>query len=312
MAEAINLSQSVRTNLLTLQRTSDLISTTQTRLSTGKKVNSAIDDAPAFFTAKALSNSANDLDSLKSNIDLAISTIQSAIDGIDAITELVNQAKGLASNAKATGDTNERSTLAVQFNELLSQIDSLANDSSFNGTNLLQASPDNLAVEFNSSNTSNLTITGLDATTASTGINIAVAANNFGLNANIDTALTAISSALTTLRSNASTMGSNNTILSTRLDFTENLVNTLEGGEGKLTLADLNEESANLLALQTRQQLGINSFGPRRAERAVNSGALRLISLWVRWNPGGGFGPRLFSWQRLVFINYREIFLFVL
>ncbi|MBG05327.1 MAG: flagellin [Rhodospirillaceae bacterium] len=270
MAEAINLSQSVRTNLLTLQRTSDLISTTQTRLSTGKKVNSAIDDAPAFFTARALSNSANDLDALKSNIDLAISTIQSAIDGIDAITELVNQAKGLASNAKATGDTNERSTLAVQFNELLSQIDTIANDSSFNGTNLLQASPDNLAVEFNSANTSNLTITGLDATTASTGINIAVAANNFGLNANIDTALTAISSALTTLRSNASTMGSNNTILSTRLNFTENLVNTLEGGEGKLTLADLNEESANLLALQTRQQLGINSLAlAAQSERSI-------------------------------------------
>ena len=125
MAESINLSQAVRTNLLTLQKTSGLIGTTQTRLSTGLKVNSAIDDAAAFFTAKALSNSANDLDGLKSNIDLAVSTIQSAIDGIDAITELVNQAKGLASNAKATGDTNERSTLAVQFNSLLGQINTM-------------------------------------------------------------------------------------------------------------------------------------------------------------------------------------------
>ena len=201
---------------------------------------------------------------------MAISTIQTAIDGIDAISELVNQAKGLASNAKATGNTSERSTLEVQFNELLSQINTIANDSSFNGTNLLQATPDNLAVEFNTDNTSNLTITGLDSTTATSGINIAVAANNFGLNANIDTALTAISSALTTLRSNASTLGSRNTILSTRLDFTENLVNTLEGGTGKLTLADLNEESANLLALQTRQQLGINSLAlAAQSERSI-------------------------------------------
>ena len=217
-----------------------------------------------------MSDTATDFDALKSNIDLAISTIQTAIDGIDAISELVNQAKGLASNAKATGNTNERSTLAVQFNELLSQINTIANDSSFNGTNLLQATPDNLAVEFNTDNTSNLTITGLDLTTATSGINIAVAANNFGLNANIDTALTAISSALTTLRSNASTMGSRNTILTTRLDFTENLVNTLEGGTGKLTLADLNEESANLLALQTRQQLGINSLAlAAQSERSI-------------------------------------------
>ena len=270
MADPINLSSSVRTNLLTLQRTSGFIADTQTRLSTGLRVNSALDDAAAFFTAKGLSDTATDFDALKSNIDLAISTIQTAIDGIDAISELVNQAKGLASNAKATGNTSERSTLAVQFNELLSQINTIANDSSFNGTNLLQATPDNLAVEFNTDNTSNLTITGLDSTTATSGINIAVAANNFGLNANIDTALTAISSALTTLRSNASTMGSRNTILTTRLNFTDDLVNTLEGGTGKLTLADLNEESANLLALQTRQQLGINSLAlAAQSERSI-------------------------------------------
>ncbi len=270
MPDPINLSQSVSTNLLTLQRTSGNIASTQTRLSTGLRVNSALDNAAAFFTAKALNDTAQDFDDLKSSIDLAISTIQTAIDGIDAISELVNQAKGLASNAKATGDTNERSTLAVQFNELLKQINTIANDSSFNGTNLLQATPDNLAVEFNTDNTSNLTITGLDSTTATSGINIAVAANNFGLNANIDTALTAISSALTTLRSNASTMGSNNTILTTRLNFTDDLVNTLEGGNGKLTLADLNEESANLLALQTRQQLGINSLAlAAQSERSI-------------------------------------------
>ena len=272
MADKISLTQAVRGNLLSLQRTSTSIDQTQTRLSTGLRVSSAIDDAAAFFTARAFDNRASDLESLKSNIDLAISTIQAAIDGIDAITDLVKQAKGIASAAKATGDTNERSTLAVQFNELLSQINSIANDSTFNGLNLLQASPDNLAVEFNEDNTSNLTITGLDATTATSGINIAVAANNFGLNANIDTALTSISSALTTLRSNASTLGSNNTILTTRLDFTTNLVNTLETGSGKLTLADLNEESANLLALQTRQQLGLNSLAlASQSERAILS-----------------------------------------
>ena len=271
-AEKVNLTEAIRGNLLSLQRSARAIDQTQTRLSTGLAVNSALDDASAFFTARALNNRASDLQSLKSNTDLAISTVQAALDGIDSITDLVQQAKGLASNAKATGNTNERSTLAVQFNELLSQIDSLANDATFNGVNLLQASPDNLDVVFNEDNTSNLTITGLDATTASTGINIAVAANNFGLNANIDTALTAISSALTTLRGNAATLGSNATILKTRLNFTENLTNTLESGAGKLTLADLDEESANLLALQTRQQLGLNSLAlAAQSERAILS-----------------------------------------
>src|SRR3546814_5328974 len=96
----VSLSAAVRTNLLTLQRTARQIDITQTRLSTGLKVNSAIDDASAFFTARALTNRADDLSSLKEGIQLAISTIQSAIDGIDAITELVEQAKGLANRSE--------------------------------------------------------------------------------------------------------------------------------------------------------------------------------------------------------------------
>jgi flagellin len=270
MANPINLSAAVRDNLLTLQNSAALIGKTQSRLSTGLSVNSAIDDAAAFFTAKALSNNAKDLDDLKLAIDLGISSIQSAIDGIDAITELVSQAKGLSAAAKATGSTNERSTLAVQFNSLLGQITNLANDSSFNGTNLLKQTPDNLAVVFNSTNTTNLTILGLDSTAGAAGINLAAATNFFADNVAIEAALTNVGVALSTLRSNAATLGSNSTILSTRLDFTKNLVNTLEGGEGKLTLADLNAESANLLALQTRQQLGINSLAlAAQSERSV-------------------------------------------
>jgi len=270
--DKMSLSEAVRGNLLTLQRTARAIRVTQTHLSTGLKVNSAVDGAAAFFMARGLNNKALDLDSLKSNVNLAISTIQAAIDGIDAITKLVGQAKGLASNAKATGDTNERSTLAVQFNALLAQIDNIANDSTFNGINLLKETPDSLDVVFNENNTSNLTITGLDSTTEATGINLGVATNFFADNVAIEAALTNVGASLTTLRSNAATLGSNITVLRKRLDFTQNLVNTLEAGSAKLTLADLNEESSNLLALQTRQQLGLNSLSlAAQSERAILS-----------------------------------------
>ncbi len=73
-------------------------------------------------------------------------------------------------------------------------------------------------------------------------------------------AISELDSALTTLRTQAQTLGSNVALLNTRLDFTQNYVNTLQGGADKLTLADINEEGANLLALQTRQQLGIQSL----------------------------------------------------
>ena len=270
MAEVINLSAGVRANLLSLQRTSNQIGLVQNRLSTGLKVNSAIDDASAFFTSRALTNRASDLETVKSNLDLAISTLTAAVNGIDAITELVEQAKGLANNAKATGDTNERSTLAVQFNALLTQIDDLAGDASFNGTNLLQATPDSLEVAFNEDNSSNITVSGLDSTTGASGLNIAAATGAFAADTDVNTSLTALNSALTELRTNAATLGSNNSILQTRLTFTEDIVNTLEDGSGKLTLADLNEEGANLLALQTRQQLGINSLAlASQSERSI-------------------------------------------
>jgi len=270
MADKISLSAGVRNNLLSLQGTSLAVNTTQTRLSSGLKVNSALDDASAFFTSVALNNRASDLSTLKSDIDLAVSTIESAINGIDGITELVQQAKGLANQAKATGDTSERSTLATQFNALLTQIDSLANDSSFNGTNLLQATPDDLAVTFNEDNSSNLTISGLDSTTGTAGLDVTEAVGAFANDADINTSLTELNSALTELRTNAATLGSNSSVLQTRLNFTTDVVNTLEIGAGKLTLADLNEESANLLALQTRQQLGINSLSlAAQSERSI-------------------------------------------
>lgn len=268
----IFLSAGVQSNLLSLQRTSKLLNIVQTRLSTNLKVNSAIDDASAYFTARALTNRADDLNSLKENIDLSISALQAAIGGIEAITELVEQAKGLANTAKATGDTAERSLLAVQFNELLGQIDDLANDASFNGTNLIRATPDNLEVDFNEDGSSDLTITGLDSTTAANGLNVAAAGNDFSGLTDINLTITQLNSALTELRTNAATLGSNNTVLQTRLNFTDELVNTLKDGTGKLTLADLNEESANLLALQTRQQLGLNSLAlAAQSERAVLS-----------------------------------------
>ncbi|MDH3701520.1 MAG: flagellin [Alphaproteobacteria bacterium] len=268
--DKINLTGGVRSNLLSLQRTTNLIEIVQTRLSTGLKVNTAIDDASAFFTSRALSNRADDLSNLKENIDLAVSALQTAITGIESITELVEQAKGLANNAKATGDTSERSSLALQFDQLLGQIDDLANDSSFNGTNLIRATPDNLEVDFNEDGSSDITIIGLDSTTGAAGINVSASGNNFLNTTDINASITQLNSALSSLRTNAATIGSNNTILQSRLNFTQELSNTLEEGAAKLTLADLNEESANLLALQTRQQLGLNSLSlAAQSERAI-------------------------------------------
>jgi flagellin len=259
----IVLSAGVRSNLLQLQQTSNLINQTQIRLSTGKRVNSALDNAINFFTAQGLDNRANDLSGLLDSMSNAINTIQAANNGITAITKLVQSAQALTSQAKQTSDSTTRTSLASQFDALLVQIGQLAGDAGFNGVNLLGG--DDLTVNFNEDATSSTSITGVDYTNANAsplGIANSVnwsAANGVG-DTNIDTAVADLTAALTTLRSESQTLGANLSTVQIRQDFTKATINTLQTGSSDLTLADSNEEGANLLALQTRQQLSTTAL----------------------------------------------------
>ena len=252
----IVLSSAVRSNLLQLQSTSDLISSTQTKLATGKRVNSALDNPNNFFTAQGLDNRANDLNNLLDGMATGINTIQAANNGISAITKLVQSAQSLVSQAQQTSDTATKLSLSDQFDAIRTQIDQLAGDSGFNGTNLLDG--DDLTVTLNEDGTSSTTVTGV--TDTATGLSIAAAANNWADSAAISAASTDLTAALTTLRSQAQTLGSNLSVVQIRQDFTKATISTLQAGSAALTLADSNQEGANLLALQTRQQLSTTAL----------------------------------------------------
>ena len=162
---------------------------------------------------------------------------------------------GLATAAPTTGtpvNNTDRAALETEFNNLRTQIDQLAADASFNGNNLLDG--DSLTVIFNEEGTSSLSITGVTFDSAGLGIS-AAATDSFQTDSNLDTILTELDTAIGSLRQQASTFGSNLSVVEIRQDFTKNLINTLETGAANLTLADANEEGANTLALQTRQQL---------------------------------------------------------
>jgi len=252
----IILAASMRANLLSLQNIQMLQSRTSNRLATGLRVGSAIDDAAAYFAAQNERGRANDLDALKQAMGEAIQTVQAANNGVDGITALIQQAKGLIASARA-GDTTQRAALATQYTALMTQIDQLAGDSGYKGTNLLAAGS-TLTVTMNENGTASVTITGFDA--SSTGLGLAAAANNWAADADINAAATALDTALNTLRNNASTLSSNNSVITTRQQFTSQMIATLNQGADNLTLADTNEEGANMLALQTRQQLGIQAL----------------------------------------------------
>ncbi len=361
----ITLTQGIRDNLLSLQNTSDLMSRTQNRLATGRKINSALDNPNSFFTAKALSNRANDLATLLDNIGQGIQTIKAADQGLTAITKLVEAAKAKANQAQLAADTFARSGFVNEYNGLLTQIAELATDSGYNGKNLLAGAGNQVVIHFNEDNSNYLTIDAIDYTDLATSLGLpALTESTFGslavpltdgtdpltlsslvvadttnftatgntlafedaggtpigsvavtpsmtvaelvaeINRNFTTVrasfasgtltiestvdiniaggdvgggfededLTAtpsswqtdsgiaatlvnIADALDRLRSQASTFGTHLTVVQNRQDFTKKFVTTLESGADMLTLADTNEEGANLLALQTRQQL---------------------------------------------------------
>jgi flagellin len=213
-------------------------------LSSGFRVKSPNDNAVAFFAAQALSGRAAELTQAKDNVDQAISG-------------LVDQANSLANSARSTNDPGQRAAFAAQFDEVRGQIDSLAADASFGGSNLLGSGSNDQTVALNEDGSSSLTIQNTDSTSAGLGL---AASNGFAYDADIDAALANTSSARSTLRTSAETLGSNSSVLQTRIDSTQQLTNTLEGAAAGLTLADLTEESANRLAVQTQQQLGTNSL----------------------------------------------------
>ncbi|HIO37859.1 MAG TPA: hypothetical protein EYN27_02790, partial [Rhodospirillales bacterium] len=216
MVAKVNLSPQVSANLLALERTTEAIKLSQRRLSTGLRVPTAASDTAAFFQAQALTSRSSQLLIVKDSIGSAVSTVETAIAGISSIQDLVEQLRGLAFSAQSDADTGNRSRAAVQFNDLRQQIDNLANDSSFAGTNLIKTGASNLSVTFSEDGKSTLTVSGV--VSDASGLSITTAASNWDTDANINLAINDLDSALSTLRSTANTLGTRASFISLRLD----------------------------------------------------------------------------------------------
>ena len=341
MAHTITLTDSMRSNLASLKSIQSQMDTTQERLSTGKEVNSAIDNASSFYQSRALTNRASDLDALLDSMGQGIQTIEAANEGIEAVTSFVEQLKSVAESAYALDPTSatyadQIASYEEQFNRIQEEITKLVNDASYQGINLLKGG--RLTVTFNETRSNKFEILGDDILTemdiqgvdtwaleettqltedktteeielkddtgagdegtvpegsiiytnddgTTTFVKTAdgkyyelqgdgtadrvdapggtmvinkVPVESYG--ASIDATINSIAKATDYLRSYATELGNNYAIIQTRQNFTEALIDVLETGSDNLVLADMNEESANYLALQTRQQLAINSL----------------------------------------------------
>ena len=153
---------------------------------------------------------------------------------------------------------NTRSGLIAQYNQIIDQIKTTAQDSSFNGVNLLNG--DQLKLVFNETGKSTLNIQGVTFDPAGLGLSKLAAGTDFLDNSNINKVLDSLNGASSTLRSQASAFGSNLSVVQIRQDFNKNLINVLQTGSSNLTLADTNEEAANSQALSTRQSIAVSAL----------------------------------------------------
>ncbi len=279
--DKITLTSGMRKNLFSLQNTQKMMELTQNRLATGLRVRNAVDDPVNYFTALGHRQRAEDLASRKDEMAESIQLVTAANEGVEAITALIASAKSLATSALSGSTTSEINTLYNQYEEVLCQIDFLSADSGYKGVNLLDGTSVTHEIKFDETGDSSLTITGFDASAlgatlslSTHGTNAWVSAGGTADKAEINSAITKLDNARSALRTEAQKLSTHLSTINIRQDFTSGMINTLEDGAANLTNADMNEEGANMLMLQTRQALGTTSLS--LASQAAQS-VLRLF-----------------------------------
>ena len=165
-----------------------------------------------------------------------------------------------------------RQSMASQFASLRSQIDAAVADASFNGVNFLNGS--SLSVSFNETGSSSLTVTGTSL--SASGLGVAAATNNWQLDTDINTAIDQIETAIVSLQTYSTSFSTTSTVIETRSDFNQAMIDTLNAGADNLVANDSDEDSAMLLALQTRQQIATTALSLLQNSE---SSALRLFGI---------------------------------
>ncbi|MBK3665838.1 DUF1522 domain-containing protein [Bradyrhizobium diazoefficiens] len=203
---------------------------------------------------------ANGLLTITASNDYASSTIGSTVAG-GAIGGSLTSALTFSTASTPVQDAvaqTARANLVSQYNNILNQIDTTSQDSSFNGVNLLNG--DQLKLVFDETGKSNLNITGVTYNSKGLGLASLTVGVDFIDNAASNKVLTNLNAASSTLRSEASALGSNLSVVQVRQDFNKNLINVLQTGSSNLTLADTNVEAANSQALSTRQSIAVSAL----------------------------------------------------
>lgn len=260
------MSFSVNTNagaLIALQNltvTQNQLQTTQNRINTGLKISSAKDNAAIYGIAQNQRATSQALNSVVSSLQRGGSTVDVALSAGASVSDLLNQMKEKALAAvDVTLDTTSRAALNNEFISLRNQITTVTSNAVFNGANLIDSGTTQIQALANDSGSQVISVA--HQSLALGGVNVTVAAAaSIGTTAAASIQIAALNASIANVSSALGKLGTGSKALSAHQTFITNLQNTIDVGVGNLVDADLAKESANLQALQTKQQLGIQAL----------------------------------------------------
>ena len=271
---SINTNASALGALQNLNTTQSQLQATQTRISTGLKVGSAKDNGAVWAIAQNERSSVSSLGVVTDSLNRAVSTVDVALSAGQSISDLLNQAKAKALAATDTSlDANSVTALANDFKAIRDQIGKIVANADFNGANLIKTGGVSLYALANAAGTNKLTVAAVNLGLGGGTVTI-TAAGTFTTPTTATAQLALINSSITNVNAAVAKLGTSSTELEAHLSFISKLTDTLTTGIGNLVDADVAHESANLTALQTKQQLGIQALS------IANSSSSTLLSLF--------------------------------
>ncbi|MFN8921014.1 MAG: flagellin [Hyphomonadaceae bacterium] len=271
---SVNTNQGAMVALQTLNKTNSDLDKTQNAISTGLKVATAKDNGAIWAIANKMRSDVGAYDRVRESTDRAASILDTGIAAGESIMELLNEMKGKALAASQTGlSASAQAALAADFAELRDQITSIGANASFDGANMIAASPNNAVALGDSAGGNTITVTGVSLALASTTITV-TGTSALDTSANATTALGLVNTSITNLGTQLATWGAGAKRLEVHKTFISKLQDALNNGIGAIADADLAKESAKLQALQTKSQLGIQALS------IANSSSQSALSLF--------------------------------
>jgi flagellin len=268
---SINTNTGAQVALQTLNQTNTALEQAQNEVSTGLAVAAPSDNGAIWAIAQGQRVQVTALTAVSDSLNRAASTLDVAISAGEQISDLLTQLQTTALNATDQSLTStNRQSLASQYDSLLNQITETVNQANFNGANLINSGAANMLAIASSDGTTKLTVDAQSLTLAGLGL----LSTTLGTASLATTALAAVTAAGNTADNRLAQLGTSSNAVSTALSFASNLSDALTTGVGNLVDADVAAESATLQALQTKQQLGVQSLS------IANSSSSVLLSLF--------------------------------